>query len=241
MSNSIVSFNFDGNDVRFVGSVEKPEWVAADIVAVLYPEATRSSYGKYLDSVPLEWKGKKKVLTLGGDQEVNTLFEPGLYCLIARSNSVHAISFQRWVFEEVLPSIRKTGSYTTPGYKSVFVDRPDEYQGPISPERKKGLKPFKEKTEISEQQLRVYCFVKGCDRWLTNSEIAEGAGVAITSIRSFVLYFSKSGLFEFMETYPKHLYRFSDRAEARHPGLYSRMENAVRLLGDPLTRKLPTL
>ncbi|WP_334310648.1 Bro-N domain-containing protein [Dolichospermum circinale] len=37
--------------------------------------------------------------------------EPGLYQLVMRSNLPSAEKFQDWVFEEVLPSIRKTGSY----------------------------------------------------------------------------------------------------------------------------------
>jgi prophage antirepressor-like protein len=102
---------FQGNTVRFVGTADKPEWVAADVVAVLYPEAERSSYSKYIENIPTDWKGKKKVLTLGGEQEMTTLFESGMYFLIARSNSPVAISFQKWVFEEVLPTIRKTGYY----------------------------------------------------------------------------------------------------------------------------------
>lgn len=37
--------------------------------------------------------------------------EPGLYTLIFRSKKSEAKKFQRWVFEEVLPTLRKTGSY----------------------------------------------------------------------------------------------------------------------------------
>jgi prophage antirepressor-like protein len=103
---------FQGHTVRFVGTADKPEWVASDVVAVLYPEAERSSYSKYLENIPLDWKGKKKVLTLGGEQDMTTLFEPGMYFLIARSNSLIAIPFQKWVFEEVLPTIRKQGYYS---------------------------------------------------------------------------------------------------------------------------------
>jgi hypothetical protein len=54
---------FQGHKVRFVGTADKPEWVAADVIAVLYPEAERSSYSKYIENIPSEWKGKKKVLT----------------------------------------------------------------------------------------------------------------------------------------------------------------------------------
>jgi prophage antirepressor-like protein len=105
-------FQFDGAEIRFVGSVDIPEWVGADIVAVLYPEADPRNYSNYLSKVPDEWRGHKKIMTLGGEQGVVTVFEAGLYSLIARSNSPIAVRFQKWVYEEVLPSIRKTGSYS---------------------------------------------------------------------------------------------------------------------------------
>lgn len=119
MSEEIQPFKFEGLEVRFVGTADIPEWVAADIVAVLYPDALRPSYGKYLDSVPGDWKGKKRILTPGGQQEFITLFEPGFYALVARSNSPRAIPFQKWVYEEVLPSIRKTGSYSLPSHQVI--------------------------------------------------------------------------------------------------------------------------
>lgn len=108
----IQPFRFESWEVRFVGTVEDPEWVARDIVAVLYPEADPRNYSNYLDKVAVEWKGHKQIMTPGGKQTLITLYEPGLYCLIARSESPLAIRFQKWVYEEVLPSIRKTGSYS---------------------------------------------------------------------------------------------------------------------------------
>jgi prophage antirepressor-like protein len=110
---SELSFPFDdGNIVRFVGSLDVPEWVAADIVSILYPNSEASDRTNLLKGVPSDWKGMKPVHTLGGVQNMVTLFEPGLYSLIARSNSPVAVRFQKWVFEEVLPSIRQTGSYS---------------------------------------------------------------------------------------------------------------------------------
>ena len=111
MSNLSV-FTFERQQVRFVGTAEKPEWIAADLVAILYPSASRASYSKYLSKIPAEWKGKKSILTPGGNQKLTTVFEPGLYCLVGRSESSLAVPFQRWLYEEVLPSIRKTGSYS---------------------------------------------------------------------------------------------------------------------------------
>ncbi|OJJ21943.1 hypothetical protein BI308_19870 [Roseofilum reptotaenium AO1-A] len=95
-----------------MGTPEAPEWVAADIVAVLYPTYAKTSRAKVWANVRSEWKGMHKVHTHGTTQMIVTLFEPGLYHLITRSKSPLAIPFQKWVFEEVLPSIRKSGSYS---------------------------------------------------------------------------------------------------------------------------------
>ncbi|NES01051.1 MAG: hypothetical protein F6J86_46060 [Symploca sp. SIO1B1] len=110
---NIQTFNFNQSDIRFVGTPDKPEWVASDIISVLYPQADKRNRSNHLSKIPKDWKGHKKIMTLGGNQEMTTVFEPGLYHLITRSNSELAIPFQKWVFEEVLPSIRKTGSYQT--------------------------------------------------------------------------------------------------------------------------------
>jgi len=121
---SLTVFQFESQEVRFVGTVEKPEWVAADIIAILYPEAAPSSYNKYLSKVPAHKKGKKRILTLGGEQEVATLLEGGFYRLVMRSNSSRASKFQDWVEDDVLPTIRKTGSYALP--QQPPVEEPDK-------------------------------------------------------------------------------------------------------------------
>jgi len=49
--------------------------------------------------------------TKGGMQTFNIVSEPGIYSLIFRSEKKEAEQFQEWVFEEVLPTIRKHGKY----------------------------------------------------------------------------------------------------------------------------------
>ena len=110
---------FEGQEVRFVGTPEKPEWVAVDVVQVLYPEVDSKQRSTYLRGVPDEWKGLQKVQTLGGLQNMITLFEAGVYKLISGSNSPKAIVFQKWLFEEVLPTIRKTGYYSVNQQKNL--------------------------------------------------------------------------------------------------------------------------
>lgn len=62
----------------------------------------------------LDAKGvaKNHILTNGGNQQITFINEPNLYRVIFRSNKPEAKHFQDWVFNEVLPTIRKTGSYT---------------------------------------------------------------------------------------------------------------------------------
>lgn len=114
-------FEFEGFQVRFVGTAESPEWVGVDVVAILYPGVESKNRSTYLRGVPDEWKGLQKVQTLGGSQDMVTVYEPGLYALIARSNSPIAVPFQRWVYEEVLPSIRTTGAYSIAPQPSALI------------------------------------------------------------------------------------------------------------------------
>lgn len=56
-------------------------------------------------------KGVLTIDTLGGPQKVNHVNEFGLYRLIFTSRKAKAKEFQRWVFHEVLPAIRRKGVY----------------------------------------------------------------------------------------------------------------------------------
>lgn len=56
---------------------------------------------------------------LGRKQFAKFINEPNLYRLIFRSNKPAAVQFGNWVYEEVLPAIRKTGSYGTVDMKAI--------------------------------------------------------------------------------------------------------------------------
>jgi prophage antirepressor-like protein len=105
---SVQNFWFEGKDVRFVGTPENPEWIAADVFAVLDVKWD----GHNLDGYDEEEKGRVTIPTLGGCQELLTLTEPGMYRTVFKSRKPSAKRFQRWVFHEVLPAIRATGKYS---------------------------------------------------------------------------------------------------------------------------------
>lgn len=109
MPNLFLNFSFSGLSIRVAGTPEKPLFVAVDIARALgYSQPAKS----VLDLVFPEDLCKVLISTQGGKQKMNCVNESGLYALIFGSKLEKAKEFKRWVTSEVLPSIRKTGSYT---------------------------------------------------------------------------------------------------------------------------------
>ena len=109
------NFEFEGQGVRFVGTADKPEWVAVDICNVLDIGNPSQALSDFED----DEKGITTIDTLRGKQDLLTVTEPGLYKLIFKSRKPVAKRFQKWVFNEVLPALRKTGFYAIPQTASV--------------------------------------------------------------------------------------------------------------------------
>ena len=104
--NNLTVFEFDSQSIRFVDG--KP--VGNDVAAILgYTDPAKAISTK----VKSKNKGVTKMVTVDGKlRDVTVLEEAGIYQLIFGSKLPAAEKFQDWVFEEVLPSIRKTGSYS---------------------------------------------------------------------------------------------------------------------------------
>ena len=71
-------------------------------------------YKRPKDAIAAHCKGavKRRTLTNGGMQELLFIPEGDLYRLITHSRLPAAEEFERWVFDEVLPTIRRTGAYS---------------------------------------------------------------------------------------------------------------------------------
>lgn len=112
MSN-IIPFNFENHSIRVCLDENNAPWFnAKDVCGVLGYSNARKSVADHVDSEDVT---KRDTLTEGGIQQTNHINESGLYALILGSNQPDAKRFKRWVTHDVLPSIRKTGSYTAPG------------------------------------------------------------------------------------------------------------------------------
>ena len=108
MTNEIQLFKFNDHPVRIVEKDGEPWWVAKDVCDVLELTNSRMS----VESLEEDEKGVSNIYTPGGMQSMTVISEAGLYSLILRSRKPQAKAFQRWVTHDVLPTIRKTGSYS---------------------------------------------------------------------------------------------------------------------------------
>ncbi|MGK0674556.1 MAG: Bro-N domain-containing protein [Halothiobacillaceae bacterium] len=123
MNNELIPFDFEGRQVRVVTDAQGEPWfVAADVCAALHLPDTHKAVARLDD----DEKGRNSIPTLGGDQEMTVVNEPGLYSLVLGSRKPEAKRFKRWVTHEVLPAIRKTGRYVlsgTPALPAPTQDR----------------------------------------------------------------------------------------------------------------------
>ncbi|MBR2207296.1 MAG: hypothetical protein IJ859_00645 [Synergistaceae bacterium] len=103
-------------------------FVAKDVAQVLgYPEASIKQMANLIRPVPDLWKGLKRIMTPGGEQEMTCLSEQGLYFFLGRSDKKAALPYQMWVAGEVVPSIRKHGFYATPQTAEQIIADPDTF------------------------------------------------------------------------------------------------------------------
>lgn len=107
----LAPFAYRGRQVRVVADADGCPWfVAADVCTVLGLVNPR----KALERLDSDERGVSSIHTPGGHQSMTTVNESGLYSLILGSRKPEARAFKRWVTHEVLPSIRRTGSYSMP-------------------------------------------------------------------------------------------------------------------------------
>ena len=97
-------------EIRNVMEGATPWFVANDVAKALGYERPADTVRKF---VWAENKGVAKLETPSGIQNTVIVNEAGVYQLIFRSKLESAKQFQKWVFEEVLPSIRKNGFYVS--------------------------------------------------------------------------------------------------------------------------------
>jgi BRO-like protein len=107
-------FNYGETPVRTVMQNSEPWWVLKDVCGILelkepHRVAARLDEDERTLSTVID--------SMGREQKTTIINESGLYKVILRSDKPEAKKFTRWVTHEVLPAIRKTGSYSVSPYK----------------------------------------------------------------------------------------------------------------------------
>ena len=122
MANELQVFkNSEFGEIRTVTEDDgKVLFCGKDIAAAL-------GYSRPHEAIKDHCKGavKRRTLTAGGEQELSFIPEGDVYRLVCNSKLPSAEKFERWVFDEVLPSIRKHGGYLTPQKVEEVLLNPD--------------------------------------------------------------------------------------------------------------------
>jgi len=124
---SLLPFHYEGAQIRVLSDSQGDPWfIAADLLASLALDR------KALERLDDDEKGVSSIHTPGGEQAMTIVNEPGLYNLVLGSRKPEAKRFKRWVTHEVLPAIRRTGSYAVPNLASTQPALPANKQDSVN-------------------------------------------------------------------------------------------------------------
>ena len=157
-TNQINAFNFGDEQFRTaVDNKGNPFFCLSDVTRVLGLQDRATS------KFNLDIKGVEKITTptSGGSQELIFINEPNLYRVVFRSTKDEAVKFQNWIYEDVIPTIRKTGSYAVQPQVAI----PTDYEQAVE----HLLVQIKQNKQLAEQAKREREFQEkvfaDCDKW----------------------------------------------------------------------------
>lgn len=186
-TDGVLCYYFNGNPLRATKDKEGQVWVCAkDVCDTLGYKNTSKAISDHCRGVTLRYT----LQTSGGTQEVLMISEPDLMRLTCRSKMPDAVRFEKWVFEEVLPEIRKTGAYVhaTPEMDDVEImaraifaaQRTIERNKMIIEEQEKQLLLQKPDVEYTKQVLAA-------DNLHTANTIAVHLGISAKRLNKFLV------------------------------------------------------
>ena len=136
--------NNEFGKIRTILIGDKPYFVGSDIARAL-------GYKKPNNAINQHCKGalKQGIPTKGGNQQMNCIPEGDVYRLIVNSELPRAEKFETWVFDEVLPTVRKHGAYLTDKKIEEVLTDPDTII-----ELATQLKEEREERKLLQQQAK---------------------------------------------------------------------------------------
>lgn len=176
MENKIQVFeNSEFGSVRTIEEGDKVLFCGSDIAKAL-------GYAKPQNALAAHCKGalKRGTPTPGGVQELLFIPEGDVYRLIASSKLPSAEKFEKWVFDDVLPSIRRHGAYMTPDTLENMISSPEfgiRLLTALKDEREKSAR-LAAQIESDRPKIDYYNTILQCKDAIPISVIAKDYGMS---------------------------------------------------------------
>lgn len=190
MNNIEIFNNPDFGSIRTITENGVTLFCGSDIAKAL-------GYARPSEAVSKHCKGtlKRRTPTTGGMQEILFILEGDVYRLIAHSKLPSAEKFEHWVFDDVLPSIRKHGGYLTPEMVEEALLNPDtiiRLATELKAERTK-RKELETQVSVKDQQIAemqpkagYYDLVLQCKDAVAISKIAKDFGLSAIALNKIL-------------------------------------------------------
>ena len=177
----------DLGSVRVAGTKEQPLFCLRDVCDVLGIAQTKDikasiikEFDKDGDLIPYPIK------TAGGTQQAKFITEPQLYFVLMRSDKPKAKPFRQWVVNEVLPQIRKTGSYDSKTPKNM-VEALE-----LALEQAKQIQALNSRIEEDKPKVEFFDAVADSKDAISIGEVAKTLNMGIGRNRLFEILRNKS-------------------------------------------------
>lgn len=222
-------FKFEQKEVRTVVENNEVWFVAKDVCDVL-ELIDVSMTVKRLDE---DEKDTKIICTLGGNQNMSVVNESGLYSLVLTSNKPQAKKFKKWITSEVIPSIRKTGSYS--------IMSPEEMALQVISYLQTKVEEQKQKIEILAPKAFVYDETMKIENLMTIREVSKlakvGSGIFWSWLKTTKIVYKENGNNLPYQPYiekgwfeVKWKTRYIGEKELNYPQIYVTSKGAAKLI-----------
>ena len=228
MNNELIAFTKEEfGTVRTMIIDGKPYFCASDVAKAL-------GYKRPNDAVSQHCRATVKHSThiSGKMQEINFIPEGDIYRLIMRSKLPSAEKFESWVFDEVLPQIRKHGAYMTENTIEKALTSPD-FLIQLATQLKEEREQKKKLEVMNAAKDQVICELKPkadytdeilkCPGTVTITQIAKDYGMSGTKMNKILnelgVQFKKSGQWFIYEKYNGKGYTKSQTVQIKRHGV----------------------